>query len=435
MDPDVLTFICSLLDDDIDKFSLLSINKRMDKTKKITWFDNRVHLYRIYRHLYYYRFRSVIVCEKMWRFTGDKKPFFHENIKRIEFATEVKYLHNVFWEGITHIKLPDLQKLGTPKIPSSVTHLSIPSRFDSTKLFFPDNLIFLHQHGCSRYHQLKLPLTLETLGQYIFDNCNKYPPNIVNLSLYKIGINTLSTNLVRLFVYEINFKTESLENLINLRYLCIPHCIGKMDNKLPPNMTHFIVMNVINATLSKLPNTITHLYQNNLMTALEYHKNLSSGNKIVSRHHHLDLPNLIHLSTIYTDFIENHNFPKLAHVTCRSKYYINHIPSIVRSLKFSDTCKASEIPSFITHLSFRTLNKMTISTKRIPNNITHLDLGQHQLSDIDEIFPESLSHVALSPECYTKHRDFLRSRGIAVTINHVFENDPFEENIDKIFDH
>ena len=108
--------------------------KEWTKQKKSTWFDNRIYLYHIYRHPYYDRFRSVIVCGKMWRFTGAKKPFFHENIKRIEFVTEVKYLHNIFWEGITHIKLPDLQKLGTPKIPSSVTHLSIPSQFDSSKL-------------------------------------------------------------------------------------------------------------------------------------------------------------------------------------------------------------------------------------------------------------------------------------------------------------
>ena len=64
--PDIISLICNYLND-VDKFSYLSVTKNYDSLKAKTWFNERIHIYRIYNHKYFDRFTNIIVC------TGIKK--------------------------------------------------------------------------------------------------------------------------------------------------------------------------------------------------------------------------------------------------------------------------------------------------------------------------------------------------------------------------
>jgi len=455
--PDIVSLICNYLND-YDKFSYLSITKFHTTFKEKMWFNERIHLYRIYGNKYFNRFTNVIICTKIKKCVDEngkliacRRIKFPSGIKKIELLNKISL--PILPEGLTHFH-SNLYYM--PDLPQSITHLDLESIWEREfiKTFSDDskqfnNLKILNIHciydetqnkpielpkglthlSCpSRKNYFKTPLKIDKL-QYLstYDSPNpswRIPSMRVYDDYYglQIGLKKL-----HLYYYNPTKISDSLSYLINLDVLRIHSLQGTINNDyMPPNITHFVLEDASRSNIKILPQSITNLSVTNL-----------------SKHDTLLLPNLTHFK-IKCDMIgydinharietteknfENVISPNLFFLNIDDAVIPPNIPLSVRHLKmgkyFNSPIK-SLIPNFITHLSFS--NNFNKSIRHnIPLSITHLSFGNGFFQkNLGRDLPQTITHLELSPRCYTLNKDALRNRGLSITIKHVYGKDPF----------
>lgn len=437
--PDIIHFLCNFLND-IDKFSYLSVTKNHDILKDKLWFSERINLFRIYGHRYFNRFTNVIVCKRMKKWKNFDLPL---NVRKIDCVADITIPR--IPNGLTHYRpfYDDLRDM-----PKSITHLTlvqrkpgnyIPNNLKSLnnlkylKLIFcyeridledllPSNLTHFRYCDGIDHHYYPIPSNLE----YLFTNMRITITNpIPNLSYCEpiSNLENMYTGLKKLSLSKYDPTCGSLSYLINLDFLKIRYLTETIDDEFPPNITVLKVDNCYRAIIKKLPQTLIKISLHDIKT-LQYK---------------INLPNLTHLSTSdasnhFSEFdvvrnYRNNTFdmlvmPKLYYLTINNKNMPSKIPSEVRYLKTGKyTIYDLFIPSFITHLSFNNNFNQSIN-KIIHSNITHLRLGKN-FFNANLYIPSTVSHLTLSSRCYTANKNILRNRNLSITIEHVYEKDPF----------
>lgn len=464
--PDIISLICNCLND-VDKFAYLSVTKSYDSLKEKTWFNGRVHIYRIYNHKYFNRFTNVIICtgikkcvDENGKLIASRKIKLPAGIKRLEMKNTIK-VPKLLPEGLTHYSSPNQNDVILPK---SITHLksffideSLYSQIFTDDMFRLDNLQFLKFELIPHNKTINNPMIgfigLSKKIKYLScpGDWSKYPllstiqhihnehysPNpewkipsmhlgaLSNYSNLYIGLKKL-----RLCKYDSKFN-GSISYLINLNILKI-NCLEGIINldNMPPNITSLTIKNAYNSNIEILPKFLIYLSIGDLF----------EFNNFV-------LPNLTHFKIKFTFFrfdanderigqpaniIEKITSPKLYFLKINDNIMPKNIPSTVRELvmgnMFTSPIKLL-IPNFITHLTFG--NEFNKSIRHnIPSKITHLTFGKlFRQMNLGRDIPQTVTHLTLSSKCYTLNKDTLRDRGLSITVQHVYEKDPF--NMEK----
>jgi len=422
--PDIITLICSLIDD-IDKFSFLSITKEYDIVKGKMWFHERVHLYRIYGHPQCNRFTNVIICSKIkkcinpdGKLVGSKKIILPSNTKKVEFLSNIKCS---LPDGVTHLKP---HYTNWDNIPQSVTHLNLYSGYgtDHRKLILPKGLQCLESNG-GIFNELPKSLThlihnsdngipsLPNLEYLSTHYSSDYSDNVKFFTCFDITFDELHINLKKLYLNFYCSDNGSISHLINLEILEIYITTGPV-NEWPPNIKQLTIHQGNDNNVKDLTLSLTKL-------SLGCHVNDI-----------WNLPNLTHLDVknFIRDFTKDH-LPKLYYFKDSTHLYKEFIPSTVRHLSLGhlkcERFTKNSIPQFITHLTFSDDFNLTIK-KRIPLSVTHLSFGEKFCKkNLSKDIPQTVTHLTLSSKCYTLNKHTLRDRELSIKIVHNYVKDPF----------
>ena len=453
---DIIFLICNSLND-VDKFAFLSMTTSHDKLKEKMWFNDRIYFYRIYRHRYYDRFTNLIICQitKMCVNIVDSKIRLPTGIKRLECSYDIKfdeipeglthfsscYCSPALPTNITHLKLSELNKLISPQL-----FMDHPKRLNKLKFIELNNFYLTNDISKENYQGFPKTVTHLICHSYMFEHDHidliKYSTvgsNIEHLDFNMIPLTinqppsigyTLTPNLSelyiglkKLYIHLFDIQTNTLSFLINLDILKIGVLFGDVTNdNIPPNIT-YLKINEINddvSSIKQLPINIQRL-------ALGF---VRIGNNI-------SLPNLTYLNIKFTfgsDFdivmLNNIISPQLCYLKINNEDIPPNIPLTVRQLvignNFDKTIR-KKIPSFITHLTLGDQFNKSIRYN-IPPSVTHLTLGKNfYQKKLGNVLPKTVTHLTMSSKCYTLNQDNLRNRNLSITIQHVYEKDPFKK--------